>query len=1657
MAPVFDASSYFTRRQSDARYVHLPPIPGPPTGVSFGGSTIVATATELTATETCTLTPPAGDTIVAYQFLLTDPFSNITTQILSTASPLVLIDLLVNATYTVQVRSLDFFNQASTYTSAQMFTTSDAVPMLGIPNLTVTIVALGAQATLSPLNTELWFDFYQLNRSTSVTMSSSTNVIEFKAASVIDKDIPATASYYYQVQAFDDFGNSVLTNIVGPISLTESTVLSAPAQPNISGGTITSNSDGSITITWPGNTETSLTNYRILRRVHGTSLWEDYDWIGATPGITGTYTDINTSSGTEYDYTVSAINSANEESTYDIAGYQHATSSDTDLPTAPTSLTFANGQGFVTAMWVASPSSDVVEYEVSWRLQSTDAFYSGILVSGTSFTIWGLASTKAALTNEIEIRVRARENNGNFSTYLDPGALTFLQLVNYSPASGNNPPNPLEVSTIANVDGSVTLNWTAPSGSYSEFRIMRYDTILAEWAWLADIPISQITYTDLYLEPFTYLSRVYEYSIQTIAIDGSLSSWNQLYNSGFEFSNASPVGWTFASGGGAVDNIVHTPVDFGANALQANNLGTASQNLPVIVGKNYYFSADVYEDTVPANAEVQITWYNVSMGVISQISNSVTTNGTWQTVTVTGVAPALAVTATFTLLGDTGNPTFTMIWDDARFELIDTGDTVSSVYGDNKSSLTDAVDTIAPIQTAGQLALRVAGVLGGVHVNWVTGLTPRFLGALYQVYEATTELGTYSLVGTVPVWSEGVIGFFAVTNINPLVRTTYWYNIDVQDIYGNTSGYINSTPISATSQNLNDAQEYGDGSTPPAPVVLDTLQALIGGGFQFTFEFEGGPYQNVIDHYNIYRYTSNVSASASVIRAIPQGNGQMVVQDQVGSFSPTTFYYWVSAVDIYNNESALTPAQLVGTSTTTVLDNVPDGSSYVRLASSHAVDNVAYNLLGAWSSATAYVVGDEVTYLGNYWLAILANTNQTPFAPGSPYWQILGPVVLDNLNDGPTFKKLQYVHPDHTIHVSTALNPQSSTIPTVTTLAPFTYVAKSTSGQSYITWDWTTITLYRPDGTTVTVPASSLNAIPSAPVVSQTPGGSLARSPGTDFTGAADTTVAQSGTIVSDPALTLVNIGGYLLICSVRWDGGTTLNSISDTNLNSWSSAGPAQAITGGGQVQLWYAPNAIAGTNALTFNFSGNSTAIWGTYAQFSNVAPTSPLDVGTSSQGQSIIAISKATFSSPNVTYTYTLTSGPALTTDMYISITGFLSPHTADNGIFPIASLGTGTFTVVNSAGSTVTAVAAGLTMPTSPSITGSAGDLLLGFAGLETGSGITSLNETGTLSLNIGTADEIEIGSYAVGSGSSVHANFTFTGTSDWGAGIASFLGGVGYSVMIGLVDQDNNIVGISSVVSTAVDPNHLLVVNSPTAVANYSGWVPIVAYVGTGFFVQGSTIAFGTNWTEPSSGLVTTSTPIISGDVANTGNFLFPGLIGGTLYLFYAYSWESTLVRWAGGANVSASYVNASTMFLDGNAPLAPATGMTVTTPASSGSGGGSGGGCVRKGSTIVPLGWTGIGTELPQSDWVELKGENDCHLIATPDHPIFTEDCGKVPLSSIHVGDLVLTDKGSTRVTEIHAFFEEGIKVVLTMPGGHLYWAGEPDSRALILGHNIKP
>ncbi|MDE2473115.1 MAG: hypothetical protein KGL35_31515 [Bradyrhizobium sp.] len=70
-------------------------------------------------------------------------------------------------------------------------------------------------------------------------------------------------------------------------------------------------------------------------------------------------------------------------------------------------------------------------------------------------------------------------------------------------------------------------------------------------------------------------------------------------------------------------------------------------------------------------------------------------------------------------------------------------------------------------------------------------------------------------------------------------------------------------------------------------------------------------------------------------------------------------------------------------------DFLPDGSAYVRLASSHSAANVSYNYKGVWISTTSYVKGDEVVYGSSYWLALNGSYNSAP-ATGNANWQVVG-------------------------------------------------------------------------------------------------------------------------------------------------------------------------------------------------------------------------------------------------------------------------------------------------------------------------------------------------------------------------------------------------------------------------------------------------------------------------------------------------------------------------------------------------------------------------------------------------------------------------------------------------------------------------------------------
>ncbi len=72
------------------------------------------------------------------------------------------------------------------------------------------------------------------------------------------------------------------------------------------------------------------------------------------------------------------------------------------------------------------------------------------------------------------------------------------------------------------------------------------------------------------------------------------------------------------------------------------------------------------------------------------------------------------------------------------------------------------------------------------------------------------------------------------------------------------------------------------------------------------------------------------------------------------------------------------------------LDNIPDGTTYARIVASHISSGVAYNFKGAWSSVTAYVIGDEVAYTNNYWVALAANTNSAPTVSNANWQAVFG-------------------------------------------------------------------------------------------------------------------------------------------------------------------------------------------------------------------------------------------------------------------------------------------------------------------------------------------------------------------------------------------------------------------------------------------------------------------------------------------------------------------------------------------------------------------------------------------------------------------------------------------------------------------------------------------
>ena len=95
------------------------------------------------------------------------------------------------------------------------------------------------------------------------------------------------------------------------------------------------------------------------------------------------------------------------------------------------------------------------------------------------------------------------------------------------------------------------------------------------------------------------------------------------------------------------DKYLYGASSLSLTATATSNTWTYTDPIPVVVGQVYTLSAYVLSAATSRNMNVQITWYDSSSAAISSSSGTVQSSSTtlWKRLTVSGTAPALAVTA----------------------------------------------------------------------------------------------------------------------------------------------------------------------------------------------------------------------------------------------------------------------------------------------------------------------------------------------------------------------------------------------------------------------------------------------------------------------------------------------------------------------------------------------------------------------------------------------------------------------------------------------------------------------------------------------------------------------------------------------------------------------------------------------------------------------------------------------------------------------------------------------------------------------------------------------------------------------------------------------------------------------------------------------------
>jgi len=157
---------------------------------------------------------------------------------------------------------------------------------------------------------------------------------------------------------------------------------------------------------------------------------------------------------------------------------------------------------------------------------------------------------------------------------------------------------------------------------------------------------------------------------------------------------------------------------------------------------------------------------------------------------------------------------------------------------------------------------------------------------------------------------------------------------------------------------------------------------------------------------------------------------------------------------------------------------------------------------------------------------------------------------------------------------------------------------------------------------------------------------------------------------------------------------------------------------------------------------------------------------------------------------------------------------------------------------------------------------------------------------------------------------------------------------------GIIFYGYNPVSTHDESSLAISANNLLKVASPGAVAGYDGWCPLVGTASGTEVTQPGTIstpiAFGTDWTEPSSGAQTSNTTNTPFDINYwNGAAVFIELTASTSYYLYPY-WDParSIVRFKYAT--SPDPASSAVQYGDGSYPMTTGS-IKIDVPAAAGS------------------------------------------------------------------------------------------------------------------------